>query len=270
GDIGHLAVNGTVNDLAMCGAKPLYLSTGFILEEGLALADLERVVGSMRRAAELAGVAIVTGDTKVVERGHGDQLFINTTGIGLVPAGVNISASRAEPGDCVLVSGWIAQHGMAILARREGLDFDVQLESDTAALHDLVRAMLAATRDIHVLRDPTRGGLASTLNEIAQTSGVSIELEEEALPLQPEVEGLCEILGLDPLYVANEGKLIAIVPEQHAGAVLAAMRAHPQGSQARVIGRVQQRDAGLVQLRTCVGGYRVVDVPAGEQLPRIC
>ncbi|HLH25782.1 MAG TPA: hydrogenase expression/formation protein HypE [Chloroflexota bacterium] len=270
GDIGHLAVNGTLNDLAMSGATPLYLACAFILEEGFAIDDLKRVVASMQEAAARAGVAIVTGDTKVVERGHGDGIFITTTGVGVVPAGVTISADRARPGDQVLVSGQIAQHGMAIMARREGLDFDVELASDTAALHGLVQAMLAAAPDVHVLRDPTRGGLASTLNEIAQRAGVGIVLEEESLPLQPEVEGLCEILGLDPLYVANEGKLIAIVPAADAAAALAAMRAHPLGAQAAVIGAVVAEPAGVVYLRTCVGGSRIVDVPAGEQLPRIC
>jgi hydrogenase expression/formation protein HypE len=270
GDIGKLAVNGTVNDLAMSGARPLYLSAAFILEEGLAIEDLQRVVASMRSAAEEAGVAIVTGDTKVVERGHGDGLFVTTTGIGLVPDGVNISASRAQPGDAVLVSGYIAQHGMAVLARREGLDFDVTLESDTAALNGLVEAMLVVTKDIHVLRDPTRGGLASTLNEIAETSSVAIRLEEESLPLQPEVEGLCEVLGLDPLYVANEGKLIAIVPSGEAEAVLTAMHGHPLGQHAAILGEVEAGRAGTVYLRTCVGGTRIVDMPAGEQLPRIC
>lgn len=263
-------MNGTLNDLAMSGARPLYLSCALILEEGLAMDDLCRVIGSMREAAEEAGVSIVTGDTKVVERGHGDGVYVNTTGIGLVPLGVNISASRAQPGDKVLVSGNIAQHGMAIMAKREGLDFDVHLESDTAALHTLVAAMIEITPDIHVLRDPTRGGLASTLNEIAQTSGVAIQLEEDAIPLQPEVEGLCEVLGLDPLYVANEGKLIAIVPREEADAVLGGMRRHPLGRQSAVIGQVEPAPAATVYLRTCVGGTRIVDVPAGEQLPRIC
>src|SRR5262249_46255501 len=270
GDIGRLAVNGTLNDLAMGGATPLYLSVAVILEEGFALADLKRIVASMQDAADQAGVSIVTGDTKVVEKGHGDGIFITTTGVGLVPAGVEISASRAQPGDKVLVSGYIAQHGMAIMARREGLDFDVDLESDTAALHPLVQAMLAASPDLHVLRDPTRGGLASTLNEIAQRANVAIVLDEESLPLQPEVEGLCEILGLDPLYVANEGKLAAIGPAAGAEAVLAAMQAHPLGQHAAIIGEVEAEPQAIVYLRTCVGGTRIVDVPAGEQLPRIC
>jgi hydrogenase expression/formation protein HypE len=270
GDIGKLAVNGTINDLAMSGAAPLYLSVAFILEEGLPLETLQRVVASMRQAASGAGVSIVTGDTKVVERGHGDGMFVTTTGVGIVPDGIEVSADRARPSDRVLVSGYIAQHGMAIMARREGLDFDVPLESDTAALHGLVQAMLAVTPDVHVLRDPTRGGLASALNEIAERSGVAILLDEESLPLQPEVEGLCEMLGLDPLYVANEGKLVAIVPAAHAEAVLAAMRAHPHGAHAAIVGEVEADPAGLVYLRTCVGGTRIVDMPAGEQLPRIC
>jgi len=270
GDIGDLAVNGTINDLAMGGAMPLYLSAAFIIEEGFPVAHLERVVASMQRAASAAGAQIVTGDTKVVERGHGDGIYVNTTGVGLVAPGVEVSVGGARPGDRVLVSGSIAQHGMAIMACREGLSFDVDLASDTAALHGLVQAMLTASREVHVLRDPTRGGLASTLNEIAQASRVSIELDEEALPLQPEVEGLCEILGLDPLYVANEGKLIAVVPPSAADAVLAAMRAHPLGARAAIIGEVRADLPGVVYLRTCVGGTRVVDMPAGDQLPRIC
>ncbi len=270
GDIGRLAVNGTVNDLAMSGATPLYLSVAFILEEGLSLETLQRVVASMQQAASEAGVAIVTGDTKVVERGHGDGIFVTTSGVGVVPEGVHISADGARPGDKVLVSGQIAQHGMAIMARRDGLDFDVELESDTAALHGLVQAILAVSTDIHVLRDPTRGGLASTLNEIAERSHVAIVVDEESLPLQPEVEGLCEMLGLDPLYVANEGKLIAIVPAAAADSVLAAMRAHPLGEHTALIGEVEADPQTVVYLRTCVGGTRIVDVPAGEQLPRIC
>lgn len=270
GDIGRLAINGTVNDLAMSGAVPWYLSVALILEEGFPLEDLKRIVESMRTAANDAGVTIVTGDTKVVERGHGDGVFITATGVGRVPDDVTMSADRARPGDKLLISGCVAQHGLAILAQREGLEFDAALESDTAPLHTLVQTMLAASRAIRVLRDPTRGGLASTLNEIAQQSNVGILVDEESLPIQPEVEGLCEILGLDPLYVANEGKLIAIVPAADAAAVLAAMQAHPLGRDAAVVGEVTAEAAGMVVLRTCVGGTRIVDVPAGEQLPRIC
>jgi hydrogenase expression/formation protein HypE len=270
GDIGRLAVNGTVNDLAMSGATPLYLSAAFILEEGFDIADLRRIVASMQEAAVEAGVAIVTGDTKVVERGHGDGIYITTAGVGLVPEGITISASAARVGDKVLVSGFIAQHGMAILARREGLDFDVDLESDTAALGGLVQAMIAASSKIRAMRDPTRGGMAATLNEIAQASQVAIEIDEECIPLQPEVEGLCEILGLDPLYVANEGKLVAVVPPEDADAVLAAMQRHPLGQHAAIVGEIVANPVGVVYLRTCVGGTRVVDLPAGEQLPRIC
>jgi hydrogenase expression/formation protein HypE len=270
GDIGRLAVNGTVNDLAMSGATPLYLSAAFILEEGFDIADLRRIVASMQEAANAAGVAIVTGDTKVVERGHGDGIYINTAGVGLVPEGVTTSAAMARIGDKVLVSGFIGQHGMAILARREGLDFDVDLQSDTAALNGLVQAMIAASPNIRAMRDPTRGGMAATLNEIAQASRVAMEIDEESLPIQPEVEGLCEILGLDPLYVANEGKLVAIVPPEDAELVLAAMQAHPLGQHAAIIGEVVADPQGIVYLRTCVGGTRIVDLPAGEQLPRIC
>jgi hydrogenase expression/formation protein HypE len=270
GDIGRLAVNGTVNDLAMSGATPLYLSAAFIIEEGFQREDLERVAQSMREAAEIAGVTIVTGDTKVVERNHGDGVFITTSGIGLVPPGVNISADGVQSGDVVLISGAIAQHGMAVMARREGLDFDAPIESDSAALNGLVQAMLAASTDIHALRDPTRGGLASTLNEIAHQSGVAIRIEEESLPIQAEVESLCEILGLDPLYVANEGKLVAFVAPDAAESILAAMRADERGRDSAIIGRVEPSPAGLVTLRTCIGGTRVVDLPAGEQLPRIC
>lgn len=270
GDIGRLAVNGTLNDLAMGGAVPLYLSAAFILEDGFPLADLERIVASMRQAADAAGVAIVTGDTKVVERGHGDGVFITTTGIGVVPDGVEISADRARPGDAVLVSGRIGQHGLAVMTRREGIEFEAELESDTAALHTLVAAMLRACPGVRALRDPTRGGVASALNEIAQASGVAIALDEERLPIQPAVAGLCEVLGLDPLYVANEGKLVAIVPAEDVDAVLAAMRGHPLGEHAALVGRVEAGPAGTVYLRTCVGGTRIVDLPAGEQLPRIC
>ena len=270
GNIGHLAVHGTVNDLAMSGARPLYLSSGYILEEGFPMSDLQRVVDSMGEACRDAGVLVVTGDTKVVDRGHGDGVYINTAGIGVVPDGVDIRADRARPGDVVIVSGAIGVHGVAILSVREGLDFDANLESDSAPLHGLVAAMLSAARDIHCLRDPTRGGLASTLHEIAQASGVGIAIEESHIPVWPQVEAACEMLGLDPLYIANEGKLVAIVPPDVAEAVLAAMRTHPFGGEAAVIGRVVDDHAGVVVMRTVVGGRRVVDLPAGELLPRIC
>ncbi len=270
GNIGDLAVHGTVNDLAMSGARPLYLSSGYILEEGFPMSDLQRIVDSMGQACRDAGVLLVTGDTKVVDRGHGDGVYINTAGIGIVPDGVDIRADRARPGDVVIVSGAIGVHGVAILSVREGLDFDANLESDSAPLHGLVADMLSVTRNIHCLRDPTRGGLASTLHEIAQASGVGIAIEESRIPLWPQVEAACEMLGLDPLYIANEGKLVAIVPPDVADAVLAAMRAHPYGGEAAVIGRVVEDHAGVVVMRTVVGGRRVVDLPAGELLPRIC
>ncbi len=270
GDIGELAVNGTVNDVAMSGARVLHLSAGFIIEEGFPLADLDRIVGSMARAAETAGVTIATGDTKVVERGKGDGVFISTTGIGVLADGVRISGKRAAPGDAVIVSGGIGEHGVAIMASREGLGFETDILSDTAPLNGLVAAMVAAVPDIHVLRDPTRGGLAATLNEIAYQSGVGIRLEEARIPLRPEVAGACELLGLDPLNVACEGRLIAICAAEDAERLLAAMRAHPLGRDAAIIGRVVEDPERFVTMRTGMGGERVVDWIAGEQLPRIC
>lgn len=270
GDIGSLAVHGTVNDLAMGGAKPLFLSVAFIIEEGLSITVLRRVVESLRAAAQKAGVEIVTGDTKVVEQGSGDELFINTTGIGLVPDNLELSANRARPGDKVLLSGSIGEHGIAILAQREGLEFECPVESDSAALHELVAVMLEASNEIRCLRDPTRGGVSSTLNEIAEQSGVGIQLEESAIPIREEVRGACEMLGLDPLYVANEGKLIAIVAPQDADAVLAAMRADPLGRKAQIIGTVVESPAPIVTIRTALGTSRCVDMLAGDQLPRIC
>src|SRR5271166_909456 len=270
GDIGSLAVHGTVNDLAMGGATPLFLSAAFIIEEGFSMGQLQRVVNSLRRAAADAGVPIVTGDTKVVEKGKGDGLFINTTGIGLVPEGVDLSADRARPGDKVLLSGSIGDHGIAILAQREGLEFKTQIQSDSAALHTLVASMLNATPHIRCMRDPTRGGVSSTLNEIAERSRVGIEVEESSLPIHEEVRDACELLGLDPLYVANEGKLIAIVAPESAAAVLQAMRNHPLGAEAQIIGTVQKENAGLVTMRTPFGTTRIVDMLAGDQLPRIC
>jgi len=270
GDIGSLAVHGTVNDIAMAGAKPLYLTAGFIIEEGFALSDLNRIVSSMAEAARAAGVAIVTGDTKVVERGKGDGVFINTTGIGVVPEGVSPSGDRARPGDAILVSGFVGDHGVAIMSTRESLSFDTTILSDSAALHGLVAAMVAAVSDIHVMRDPTRGGLATTLNEIAHQSGIGMTLREAAIPVREEVAAACELLGLDPLYVANEGKLVAICAPGDAGTLLNVMRSHPLGSDAAVIGTVREDDHHFVQLETTFGGKRIVDWLVGEQLPRIC
>ena len=271
GDIGELAVNGTVNDLAMCGARPLYLSLGFILEEGFPMEDLWRVVRSIQEAAQEAGVEVATGDTKVVDRGKGDGVFINTTGLGLIPPGIHVSPQRARPGDVVLISGAIAIHGIAVLSVREGLEFETTLESDTAPLNGLVEVLLrAAGPEVHVLRDPTRGGLSSALNEIAASAGVGIMLEEASIPIWDEVKGACEILGLDPLYVANEGKCLAIVAPEMAEAALDAMRSHPLGTEAAIVGQVVEEHPGTVVLRSRVGGKRVVDMLSGEQLPRIC
>lgn len=270
GDIGDLAVNGTVNDVAMSGAKPLYLTAGFVLEEGLPLADLHRVLLSMEAAARRAGVQIITGDTKVVERGHCDKLFINTTGIGIIPENLHISAENLRPGDKILLSGTIADHGTAILTTRKGLSFSSELASDTAPLNELVDIMVTACPDIHALRDPTRGGVAMTLNEFARSSAVGIRIHEDRIPVNDGVRGACEILGLDPLLVANEGKLIAAVPPEAAQAVLAAMRHHPLGRHAVILGEVTAENSGLVVMRTALGTHRIVDVPLGEQLPRIC
>ncbi len=270
GDIGSLAVHGTVNDLAMGGATPLFLSAAFIIEEGFSMEELRRIVDSLRRAAADADVQIVTGDTKVVEKGHGDGLFINTTGIGVVPEGIELSADRARPGDKIILSGSIGDHGIAILAQREGLEFETQIRSDSAALHKLVKTILDTTGDLRCMRDPTRGGVSSTLNEIAQQSRVGIELEESTLPIHEEVRGACELLGLDPLYVANEGKMIAVVAPEASQAVLQAMRNHALGSEAQIIGTVRGDHPGLVTMRTPLGTSRVVDMLAGDQLPRIC
>ena len=270
GDIGSLAVNGTVNDLAMGGAKPLFLSLAFILEEGLPMHVLRKVIESVSAAAARAGVQIVTGDTKVVEKGSGDGLFINTSGIGLVPEGVRLSANQARPGDCVLLSGSIGDHGITILSQREGLSFESPIESDTAALHTLVADMLRTTDEIRCLRDPTRGGLSSSLNEIAACSQVGIELQESSLPIREEVQGACEMLGLDPMYVANEGKLVAIASPAAAHALLGTMRAHPLGREAQIIGTVTDAHTGMVTMRTRLGTSRIVDLLTGDQLPRIC
>lgn len=271
GCIGDLAVNGTVNDLAMCGATPLYLTVGFILEEGLALAKLGGIVDRMAAAARAAGVQIVTGDTKVVDRGHGDELFVNTAGVGVIADGVNVGPSRARPGDVVLVSGTLGDHGMAIMSVREGLSFETVLHSDSAPLNGLVAALLAVDpAGVHVLRDPTRGGLASSLNEIARASSVGISLTESAIPVNPEVQAACELLGMDPVYVANEGKLVAIVSRERADAMLAALRSHPLGGRAAIIGEVTDTRSGMLVARTAIGGTRVIPMQLGELLPRIC
>ena len=270
GSIGDLAINGTVNDLAMSGAQPLYLTIGFILEEGLPTADLLRIATDVARAAERAGVSIVAGDTKVVERGHGDGCYINTTGIGSLPLDRHIACDRAQVGDVVIVSGNLGDHSLAIMSVREGLEFESTIVSDTAPLHELVATMLEACPEIRVLRDPTRGGLATSLNEIAAASGCGIELEESAIPVDPVVRSACEFLGLDPLQAANEGKLVAVVPQSAAEEVLTRMRAHPHGAQAAIIGRVVEDKHQLVVARTLMGSHRIVPLPLGEQLPRIC
>jgi len=270
GDIGSLCVHGTINDVAMSGAHPLYLAAGFILEEGFPLADLKRIVESMADAAQEAGVHVITGDTKVVERGKGDGVFITTTGVGVVPPGIDISGDRARPGDRVIVSGTMGDHGVAIMSFRENLSFGTAIRSDTAALHGLVAAMLQAAPGIRCLRDPTRGGLATTLNEFARQSGVGMRIAESAIPVRPQVSAACELLGLDPLYVANEGKLVAVCAAQDAERLVAAMRAHPLGCDAAQIGEVTEDPHHFVQMQTAFGGTRMVDWLAGEQLPRIC
>ncbi len=279
GNIGELAVYGTVNDLAMRGARPVFLSAGFILEEGLPMETLGNIVTAMAQACKKAGVKIATGDTKVVQKGHGDGLYINTSGIGVIPAGVDVGPANARPGDAVLVSGTMGDHGIAIMSVREGLTFQTEIKSDTAPLNGLVESMIETSevsktsevfQRIHCLRDATRGGLAAVLNELADSSKVGIEFDERKVPLRPEVRAACEMLGLDPFYVANEGKLLAIVPGEVAEQVLAAMRAHEYGKEAAIIGRVVAEHPGLVTARTSIGGMRVVDLPAGELLPRIC
>ena len=270
GDIGSLSIHGTVNDLAMGGARPLYLSAAFVIEEGLPSETLRRIAESMAQAARAAGVAIVTGDTKVVEKGKGDGVFINTAGIGVIPPGLRLSANQARPGDLVILSGAIGDHGIAIMASREGLEFETAIRSDSAALHSLVASMLAVSFDIRCMRDPTRGGLSSALNEIAGQSGVGIQIEENRIPVREEVRGACELLGLDPLYVANEGKLVAIVAPESADDVVEAMRRHPLGEDARIIGVVSADNPGLLTMRTVFGSSRIVDLLPGDQLPRIC
>ncbi|MCF8080940.1 MAG: hydrogenase expression/formation protein HypE [Desulfobacterales bacterium] len=270
GDIGDLAVNGTVNDLAMCGANPLYLSVGLILEEGLAMEELKRVLQSMKRAAAAAGVTIVTGDTKVVPKGAADRLFINTSGIGLLHPHIRISGSRARPGDRIILSGTMADHGVTILTQREKLHFDSPVKSDSAPLNHMVKKMFMASRDIHVLRDPTRGGVGTALNEIAIQSQVGIHIEEDKIPIAKEVSGICELLGFDPLYLANEGKLLAFVKPDHADRVLAAVKRDSFGKEACIIGEVVADHPKKVVMKTRIGGSRIVDMLAGEQLPRIC
>jgi hydrogenase expression/formation protein HypE len=270
GDIGELAVNGTVNDVAMCGAKPLFISLALIIEEGFPLPDLERILQSIRRAAMAAGVTVVTGDTKVVPKGAADGVFINTSGIGIIPANVAIGSTRAQPGDKIILSGTMADHGMTILTQREGLTFDSALQSDSAPLNGMVAKILAASGKVRVLRDPTRGGVGTTLNEIAESSRIGIVLQETQLPVRPAVSGVCELLGFDPLYVANEGKLLAFVAAEDADAVLEAIRSDPFGREACLIGEVTADHPGRVVLKTRIGGRRIVDMLTGEQLPRIC
>lgn len=270
GDIGCLSIHGTINDVAMAGGKPLYLAAGFILEEGFPLADLEHIVISMAQAAKEAGVPIVTGDTKVVEKGKGDGVFITTTGIGIVSPGIELTPQRIRPGDTILVSGTLGDHGVAIMSKRENLTFDTTIESDTATLHTLTAAMLEAVPAIRTLRDPTRGGLAAVLNEFALAAGCGMLIHEKTIPIRPAVAAACELLGLDPLYVANEGKLVAICPAEDAERLLAAMRAHPQGRDAAIIGVAIEDANNFVQMETVFGGRRMVDWLTGEQLPRIC
>jgi hydrogenase expression/formation protein HypE len=270
GDIGELAVNGTVNDLAVAGARPLFLSAGFVLEEGLPVADLRGIAASMARAAEAAGITIAAADTKVVERGKADGLYVNTAGVGLVADGVALGPERVRPGDRVLVSGTLGDHGMAVLVARGELELEAQLESDTAPVHELAAGLLDLGDAIHWMRDPTRGGLATTLNELVQQAEVAVLLDEAALPLRPAVVGACEILGIDPLYVANEGKLVAVVAADAADAALAALRANPRGRDAAVVGEIRADPPGLVLLDTALGGTRIVDMLVGDPLPRIC
>ena len=271
GDIGRLAVNGTINDIAMSGARPLYLTASFIIEEGLALAELKRIADSMGEASRLACVPIVSGDTKVVERGKADGVFVTTAGVGVIPPGLDLSRDRARPGDVVVLSGGIGEHGVAVMSKRENLEFETEILSDTAELHGLVADMVAAAGPhLRVMRDPTRGGLAATLNEFAHASRLGFSLDETAIPVRAEVAAACEFLGLDPLNVANEGKLVAIVAPEGAEALVAAMRAHPLGAEAAVIGRAVEDEQYFVEMRTAFGGGRIVDWLAGEQLPRIC
>ncbi len=270
GNIGELAVNGTINDLAVAGAKPLYLSTGFIIEEGLPFEDLWRIVVSMKEAADKAGVKIVTGDTKVVERGKGDKVFINTSGIGIVYENLNISPKNCKPGDVIILSGKIGDHGIAIMSAREGLEFETEILSDSAPLNGLIEVMINSSKNIKMMRDVTRGGLSSTLNEIASSAGIGIEIEEEKIPINEQVTGACEILGLDPLYIANEGKLIAFVNPDDSERILESMQNHKYGIDSKIIGKVVEDHPGRVVMKTSIGSKRIVDMISGEQLPRIC
>ncbi|MFC1527306.1 hydrogenase expression/formation protein HypE [Candidatus Neomarinimicrobiota bacterium] len=270
GNIGDLAINGTINDIAMSGAQPLYLSVGFILEEGLSLEILHTIALSMEFAAKQAGVQIVTGDTKVVNKGSCDKIFINTSGIGSVPIGVNISAANIQPGDKIIISGTVADHGMAVMTTREDLSFKSQVQSDTAALNGLVDEILNVSKNIHAMRDPTRGGVATTLNEFARLSNVGIQLYTDSVPVKPEVKGACEVLGIDPLYVANEGKLIAIVPREIASDIIKVMKKHGLGKDSKIIGEATEVNRGIVVQSTGFGANRIVYMPIGEQLPRIC
>lgn len=270
GNIGDLAINGTVNDLSVSGAKPLYISVGFIIEEGFEIEELWKIVLSMKQAAKIAGVKIVTGDTKVVDHGKGDKIFINTSGIGLIEPEINISPKNCRKGDAIILNGRIAEHGIAIMSAREGLEFETTVESDTAALNNLISEVLNKTKNVHVMRDPTRGGIASALNEIAESSGKGIHIFEDKIPLSEEVKGACEILGLDPLYIANEGKVLIFVPGSEADEVLDVMSKHPLGKESSIIGTVTKDDPGLVIMKTLIGSSRIVDMISGEQLPRIC
>ena len=270
GNIGELAVNGTVNDLSMCGAKPLYLSCGFIIEEGFPMNELWQVVLAMKNAAEKANVQIVTGDTKVVDKGKGDKIFINTAGIGIIQNDVQISHANCKVGDVILLNGYIADHGIAIMSARENLSFETSIKSDCAPLNSLVEKILTVSKNIHVLRDPTRGGVASALNEIAQKANVGILIEEDKIPIREEVKAACELLGFDPLYIANEGKLLAMVAEEDAGKVLNEMKKHPYGKDSTIIGKVTAENMKTVIMKTSIGSKRIVDMLSGEQLPRIC
>jgi len=270
GNIGDLAVNGTVNDLACCGARPEYLSVGMILEEGLPMDELWKIVLTMKQAADMAGVQIVTGDTKVVDRGSGDKIFINTTGIGRVKQGVSIDPSSCKPGDIVILSGYIGDHGVAIMSAREGIEFETGIESDSAPLNGLVEEILEASNNISVLRDPTRGGVATTLNEISRSSGAGIVLDETSIPVRQEVQGACEVLGLDAMYIANEGKLLVIVKEEDSEKVLEAMKNHPLGTHSAIIGKLTEDHPSIVRMTTSIGSSRIIDMLTGEQLPRIC
>ena len=270
GNIGDLAVNGTVNDLAVSGAIPLYISIGFIIEEGFEIEELWKIVLSMKNAADKAGVKIVTGDTKVVDHGKGDKIFINTSGIGVIEEGINISPQNCEDGDAIILSGRIAEHGIAIMSAREGLEFETTIQSDSAPLNDLITDVLKKSKNVHVMRDPTRGGIASALNEIAQSSGKGVHIFEDKIPVSEEVKGACEILGLDPLYIANEGKVLIFVPNSEAPGILEVMQNHQLGKESAIIGKVTKDDSGLVVMKTLIGSSRIVDMISGEQLPRIC